>query len=264
MGSIFKVSLLAASMALVTGCGESSTDAPAPAAKEAAKVAAAPTTELGKQSYSLGVSFGEYLKRALDENQKVEVTLDRDVVMQGVSDALSGEKKLSEDEIKTVMQALDKLTREKQAEMAKVLAEKEIQVGKDFLAEHAKKEGVSTTESGLQYSVMEKGEGVNPTAEDTVKVHYKGTLIDGTEFDSSYKRNEPAVFPLKNVIKGWTEGLQLMPVGSKYKFAIPSELAYGERATGKIKANSTLLFEVELLEIVAADKEKKEGHGHSH
>jgi FKBP-type peptidyl-prolyl cis-trans isomerase FkpA len=172
-----------------------------------------------------------------------------------------------------VMQELDKLTREKQAEMTKTLAEEEIKVGQAFLAEHRKKEGVKTTESGLQYSVMTKGEGVNPTIDDTVKVHYKGTLIDGTEFDSSYKRNEPAVFPLKNVIKGWTEGLQLMPVGSKYTFAIPSELAYGGRATGKIKANSTLLFEVELLEIMPAKEgaakdgataAKKDEHGHSH
>lgn len=250
MSSIFKVSLLAASMALVVGCGE--------AKNETEKtVAAVPTTELEKQSYSLGVSFGEYLKRALDENKKVEVNLDSDVVMQGVADALSGNKKLSEEDIKTVMKALDTQTREKQAALAKVEAEKAIQVGVDFLAENAKKEGVETTESGLQYSVMQKGEGVNPTADDTVKVHYKGTLIDGTEFDSSYARNEPAVFPLKNVIKGWTEGLQLMPVGSKYKFAIPSELAYGSRATGKISANSTLLFEVELLEIVEAKTAKE-------
>ncbi|MFT4927451.1 MAG: FKBP-type peptidyl-prolyl cis-trans isomerase FkpA [Phenylobacterium sp.] len=251
MSSIFKVSLLAASMALVVGCGGSKNEA------EKTTVAAVPTTELEKQSYSLGVSFGEYLKRALDENKKVEVVLKSDVVMQGVQDALSGNKKLTEEEVKAVMQSLDKLTREKQAEMAKVLAEKAIQEGKDFLATNAKKEGVQTTESGLQYSVMSKGEGVNPTAEDTVKVHYKGTLIDGTEFDSSYSRNEPAVFPLKNVIKGWTEGLQLMPVGSKYKFAIPSELAYGTRATGKITANATLVFEVELLEIVAAKSAKE-------
>lgn len=250
MSSIFKVSLLAASMALVVGCGGSKVEA------EKTTVAAVPTTELEKQSYSLGVSFGEYLKRALDENKKVEVVLNSDVVMQGVQDALSGDKKLTEEDIKAVMQSLDKLTREKQAAMAKVLAEKAIQEGKDFLAANAKKEGVKTTESGLQYSVMSKGEGVNPTAEDTVKVHYKGTLIDGTEFDSSYSRNEPAVFPLKNVIKGWTEGLQLMPVGSKYKFAIPSELAYGERATGKITANATLVFEVELLEIVDAKSAK--------
>lgn len=243
MGSIFKVSLLAASMALVASCGQAKNEV-----KEA--VMAAPTTELDKQSYSLGVSFGEYLKRALDENKKVDINLSSDVVMQGVRDALSGEKKLSEEDVKAVMQQLDKITREKLAAQAEIEAGKAIKVGEEFLAENAKKEGVTTTETGLQYAVMTQGEGAKPSAEDTVKVHYKGTLIDGTEFDSSYKRNEPAQFPLKGVIKGWTEGLQLMAVGSKFQFTIPADLAYGERATGKIAANSTLLFEVELLEIV--------------
>jgi FKBP-type peptidyl-prolyl cis-trans isomerase FkpA len=252
MNSIFKVSLLAASLALVVGCGESKVET------ENTVVLAAPTTELEKQSYSLGVSFGEYLKRAMDENKKVEVVLNSDVVMQGVRDALSGNKKLSDEDIKEVMQSLDKLTREKQAEIAKIQSEDTIKEGADFLIANAKVDGVQVTESGLQYSVISKGDGAMPTAEDVVKVHYKGTLIDGTEFDSSYKRNEPAEFPLKNVIKGWTEGLQLMPVGSKYQFTIPSELAYGPRATGKITPNSTLIFEVELLEIVVAKKDLEE------
>ena len=243
MGSIFKVSLLAASMALVVSCGQANNEV-----KEA--VTAAPTTELDKQSYSLGVSFGEYLKRALDENKKVDINLSSDVVMQGVADALSGETKLSEEDIKAIMTALDKITQEKRAALAEVEAEKASKVSEEFLAENAKKEGVTTTDSGLQYSVMTQGDGAKPNVEDTVRVHYKGTLIDGTEFDSSYKRKEPAQFPLKGVIKGWTEGLQLMPVGSKFKFTIPADLAYGPRATGKIAANSTLLFEVELLEIV--------------
>ena len=115
--------------------------------------------------------------------------------------------------------------------------------------ENAKKEGVTVTESGLQYEVLSEGDGEKPVATDVVKVHYKGTLLDGTEFDSSYARNEPTTFPLNRVIAGWTEGLQLMSVGSKYKFTIPSELAYGDRDLGKIPANSTLVFEVELLEI---------------
>jgi FKBP-type peptidyl-prolyl cis-trans isomerase FkpA len=121
--------------------------------------------------------------------------------------------------------------------------------GEKYLADNAKKEGVTVTESGLQYEVMVQGDGDMPVATDVVKVHYKGTLLDGTEFDSSYSRDEPTTFPLNRVIAGWTEGLQLMPVGSKYKFTIPSELAYGDRDLGKIPANSTLIFDVELLEI---------------
>jgi FKBP-type peptidyl-prolyl cis-trans isomerase len=130
------------------------------------------------------------------------------------------------------------------------LAAKNIEGGQAFLAENSKKDGVKQTESGLQYKVLTEGTGPKPKASDTVKVHYKGTLIFGTEFDSSYKRGEPAQFPLTGVIKGWTEGLQLMPVGSKYEFYIPADLAYGASPRPNIPANSTLIFEVELLEIV--------------
>jgi FKBP-type peptidyl-prolyl cis-trans isomerase len=122
--------------------------------------------------------------------------------------------------------------------------------GEDFLAANKSKEGVKTTASGLQYKVLKEGKGPKPKSTDTVKVHYRGTLLDGTEFDSSYKRGEPVEFPLDQVIKGWTEGLQLMPAGSKYQFWIPANLAYGEPGNRGIPPNSTLIFEVELLEIV--------------
>jgi FKBP-type peptidyl-prolyl cis-trans isomerase FkpA len=128
------------------------------------------------------------------------------------------------------------------------------QKGEDFLKENAKKEGVKTTASGLQYKVLKEGEGKSPTATDTVTVHYRGTLLDGTEFDSSYKRGEPAEFPLNRVIKGWTEGVQLMKEGSKFQFFIPSGLAYGERGTpgGPIGPNETLVFEIELLKVAGS------------
>jgi FKBP-type peptidyl-prolyl cis-trans isomerase FkpA len=169
--------------------------------------------------------------------------------MRGFEDALAGNAKIDEEKIREVLTALDESVRTKQEEKAKVESEKSKVEGEKYLAENANKEGVMVTESGLQYEVLSQGEGAKPVATDVVKVHYKGTLLDGTEFDSSYSRNEPTTFPLNRVIPGWTEGLQLMPVGSKYKFTIPSDLAYGDRDLGKIPANSTLIFEVELLEI---------------
>ena len=136
------------------------------------------------------------------------------------------------------------------AAKAKAKAEAVKVESKKFLEENAKKEGVKTTESGLQYTVIKEGEGAKPKATDTVKVHYKGTLVDGTEFDSSYKRGEPISFPLNGVIKGWTEGLQLMPVGSTYRFFIPSDLGYGDRGAGAdIPGGAALIFDVELIEI---------------
>ena len=137
------------------------------------------------------------------------------------------------------------------AAKAKAKAEAVKVESKKFLEENAKKEGVKTTESGLQYTVIKEGEGAKPKATDTVKVHYKGTLVDGTEFDSSYKRGEPISFPLNGVIKGWTEGLQLMPVGSTYRFFIPSDLGYGDRGAGAdIPGGAALIFDVELIQVV--------------
>ena len=137
------------------------------------------------------------------------------------------------------------------ASVPTLMAETELETGEAFLKENAKKEGVKTTASGLQYKVLKEGEGKSPKATDTVKVHYKGTLIDGKEFDSSYKRGEPIEFPLNRVIPGWTEGVQLMKEGAKYQFTIPSKIGYGERGTpgGPIPPNATLIFEVELIQV---------------
>ena len=137
------------------------------------------------------------------------------------------------------------------ASVPTLMAETDLEKGEAFLKENAKKEGVKTTASGLQYKVLKEGEGKSPAAADTVVVHYKGTLIDGKEFDSSYKGNKPAEFPLNRVIPGWTEGVQLMKEGAKYQFTVPPKLGYGERGTpgGPIPPNATLIFEVELIKV---------------
>jgi FKBP-type peptidyl-prolyl cis-trans isomerase FklB len=191
-----------------------------------------------KVSYSIGLNIGSNLGR-----QNVEIN--PDALMAGVKDAIAGKPQLTQDQIKEVMTAFEKDMQEKQ----KVAGEKSAAEGTKFLEENKKKEGVKTTASGLQYKVIKEGTGSQPKATDTVTVNYRGTLIGGKEFDSSYKRGEPATFPLNGVIKGWTEGLQLMKKGAKYQLFVPPNLAYGERAVGPdLPPNSTLIFEVELLD----------------
>ena len=215
-------------------------------AKKKAEVA--PGAELKglkeKASYSLGLDMGRRLRA-----QSVEI--DPDLMARGLRDGLGGgDSALTDAEIQEVMQSFRQELAAKQQAVAKSAGDKNKGEGDKFLAENKKKEGVKTTASGLQYKVIKEGTGKSPTATDTVKVHYRGTLIDGkTEFDSSYKRGEPIEFPVNGVIKGWTEALQLMKVGSKWQLFIPSELAYGEAGTpgGPIGPNSALLFDVELL-----------------
>jgi len=195
-----------------------------------------------KESYSVGYQFGQNLK-------KMETDLDAEVLSAAIRDALSGkESRLSDEEMRASLTNLrEKTVAAMQASM-KEQAQKNLADGQKFLAENKTKEGVKTTDSGLQYKVLEEGEGPSPKAGDTVTVHYRGTLVDGTEFDSSYQRGEPATFPLTGVIPGWTEALQLMKKGSKWVLFIPSELAYGERGAGnRIPPNSTLIFEVEMI-----------------
>ncbi|MBN2381357.1 FKBP-type peptidyl-prolyl cis-trans isomerase [bacterium] len=198
-----------------------------------------------KISYALGYKIGQDLK-GLEHN------VDLTIFSKGVADCyqnLPGQ--LTEKEIAEVLQSFFKDMQAKQQEKRQIAGEKNKKEGEEFLAKNKEREGVKTTESGLQYEVITEGTGVKPKATDKVKVHYKGTLIDGTEFDSSYIRNEPTEFKVNGVIRGWTEGLQLMNVGSKYKFFVPANLAYGERgAREPIGPNATLVFEVELLEIV--------------
>ncbi len=192
-----------------------------------------------KYSYAIGYQFGNNIKRE-------GVELDKSAFMAAMEDALKGKKSaLTMDEVKKAM-----------TEMYKNLhagrkgdAEKSAKEGLAYLEKNKKKKEVHITPSGLQYEILKKGKGKRPKATDIVKVHYKGTLINGKEFDSSYKRNRPAEFPLNRVIPGWTEGLQLMNKGAKYRFTIPGDLAYGPRGTSGIPGNSVLIFEVELLDI---------------
>ncbi len=216
-----------------------------------ASLALAADTQLKDQkekvSYSIGLDIGTTLKRQL-------IDVNPELLNKGIQDGLSGTKALlTDEEMKATMAAFQKDMTEKQATSKKATGEKNTAEGKKYLEENKGKEGVKTTASGLQYKVLKEGSGPTPKATDTVKVNYRGTTIDGTEFDSSYKRGEPATFPVNRVIKGWTEALQLMKVGSKYQLFIPNELAYGERGAGSdIGPNAMLIFDVELLEIVPA------------
>jgi FKBP-type peptidyl-prolyl cis-trans isomerase FklB len=201
-------------------------------------------SEKDRLSYSMGVATGSQLKR-----QSVDVNAD--IFSKGLKDALSGGAlMMTEKEVQDTLVNFQKDLAVKQAEKQKELAEKNKKDGEAFLAENMKKEGIKTLPSGLQYKVIKEGAGRTPKEADTVVTNYKGTLIDGSEFDSSYKRGQPATFPVKGVIKGWTEALQLMKEGSTWQLFVPADLAYGERGAGAvIGPNTTLIFEVELLSI---------------
>jgi FKBP-type peptidyl-prolyl cis-trans isomerase FklB len=213
------------------------------AATAAAQDAPALKDQKEKLSYALGMDLGNQFRR-----QSVEV--DPDLFVKGLKDSLSGSKTLlTEQEARAVITELQNEIRKKQMAIAKEVGDKNKKEGDAFLAENKTKEGVVTLVSGLQYKILKAGEGRKPTIDDSVVCHYRGTLINGTEFDSSYKRNQPATFPVKGVIKGWTEALQLMPTGSKWQLFIPSTLAYGERGAGNVGPSATLIFEVELISI---------------
>lgn len=223
-------------------------DAPKP------KEAPAFTTLKDRTSYALGMNLGTQLHK-----QAVEV--DPDLVLKGLKDAVSGGKTLmSEEEVRATFTELQGLIAKKQQEQKAAAAEGNKKEGEAFLAANKTKAGVVTLPSGLQYKILTAGTGPKPTATDSVVCNYKGTLINGTEFDSSYKRGQPATFPVGGVIKGWTEALQLMPVGSKWQLFIPPDLAYGDRGAGAdIGPGATLIFEVELMSIQekAAAPDKK-------
>ena len=206
-------------------------------------------TQKDKLSYALGMNLGSNLHK-----EKVEV--DPAIVLRGLKDALAaGKMLLTEDEARATLTQLQTEVRSKQQEKMKVAGELNKKEGVEFLAANKSKEGVVILPSGLQYKILTEGTGPKPTASDTVVCNYRGTLISGAEFDSSYKRGQPASFPVNGVIKGWTEALQLMPVGSKWQLFVPAELGYGDRGAGAdIGPGATLIFEVELLSIQGKDK----------
>ena len=223
---------------------------PAAAADQATEL----KTETDKLSYALGLDLGAYFK-SLGED------FDLSVIQRGIDDSYNGKKVLmTTEEAAQVQQQFAARQQEKQVKQVMEMTTANQEAAKKFLDENKGKEGVKTTASGLQYKIIKEGkEGDKPATIDTVKVHYKGTLLDGTEFDSSYKRNQPAEFQVDQVIPGWTEAMQLMNVGSTYELYLPPELAYGDRgAPPVIEPGSMLIFEVELLGVIKAEEEKQE------
>jgi FKBP-type peptidyl-prolyl cis-trans isomerase FklB len=217
---------------------------PTSAAKKAAPAPLTLTTPKDKLSYAIGLSLGKSLKRD-------EIDVDLAILTRAIKDVLAGNQQLLTDqEMQSTLSALSAELRKKQELKMQQLAEQNKKDGDSFLAANKTKEGVVTLPSGLQYKVLQEGSGPKPAAADMVVVNYRGTLLNGTEFDSSYKRGQPATFGVGQVIRGWTEALQLMPVGSTWQIFIPSDLAYGARGAGRdIGPNSTLVFEVELVAI---------------
>ena len=266
------LALLAASILCVASANAQDTPAPkppqasSPAAPAAPKTSTAPKTPAAKPhsatgtrpaaaplalktpkekaSYAIGLNIGKSLHRDA-------VDVDAAILARGLKDALAGGKtQMTDDEVKAALTALQMDMKKKQEEKMQMVGEMNKKAGEQFLAANKSKDGVVTLPSGLQYKILKEGTGPKPTTTDTVVVNYKGALIDNTEFDSSYKRGEPANIPVSGVIKGWTEALQLMPVGYKWELCIPSDLAYGPRGpSAEIGPNSTLVFEVELLSI---------------
>ncbi|EGT5702594.1 FKBP-type peptidyl-prolyl cis-trans isomerase [Cronobacter sakazakii] len=255
MKSLFKVTLLATTMAVAFNAPLTFA---APAAQQqtpaAADSKAAFQNDDQKSAYALGASLGRYMENSLKEQEKLGIKLDKNQLIAGVQDAFADKSKLSDQEIEQTLQAFE--TRVKGAAQAKVekdATENEAK-GKAFRDKFSKEKGVKTSSTGLLYKVEKEGTGAAPKESDTVVVNYKGTLIDGQEFDNSYKRGEPLSFRLDGVIPGWTEGLKNIKKGGKIKLVIPPELAYGKNGVPGIPANSTLVFDVELLDINPAAK----------
>ncbi|PLR35804.1 FKBP-type peptidyl-prolyl cis-trans isomerase FkpA [Chimaeribacter californicus] len=263
MKSLFNVTLLATTMAMALSATQvmaadtakaAETAAPAPAAAAAPAVNSAFKNEDQQSAYALGASLGRYMDNSLKEQEKLGIKLDKEQLISGVQDAFADKSKLSDQEIEQTLQAFEaRVKASAQAKMEKD-AQENAAKGQAYRDKFAKEKGVKKTESGLLYQVEKPGTGDAPKDSDTVVVNYKGTLADGTEFDNSYTRGEPLSFRLDGVIPGWTEGLKHIKKGGKITLVIPPELAYGKTGVPGIPANSTLVFNVELLDVKAAPK----------
>lgn len=239
--NVFVMSVLSVALLALSACGS---------AKSAGSPVSEKSPEIEQVSYSLGYLMAEGNKQDIPD-------LNVSAFEQGFADGYGGDDKkraLSEEQMKKVLESYQKKRQEEMVKEIEAKAKTNKEAGAKFLADNAKKDGVQTTASGLQYKVITQGTGAKPKATDTVVVHYEGKLLDGKVFDSSYERGAPVEFPLNQVIKGWTEGLQLMPKGSKYELYIPSDLAYGEAGNPAIEPNSVLIFTVELLDDATAKK----------
>lgn len=249
--------LLLAGAGVVVTAQQAAQPANPPAGQQPAPAApanpAAPQSLEDQASYVIGLNIGRNLKAQ-------EVPANPDIVMKGIRDGLSGaQPAMTDEEMQTAMNTFQQQMMAKQEAKMQAEGQKNQKAADEFLAANKAKKGVVTTASGLQYEVVKEGTGASPKATDQVTVHYTGTLLDGTKFDSSVDRGQPATFPVNQVIPGWTEALQLMPVGSKYKLWIPPQLGYGDRGTpGPIGPNQTLVFDVELLEIVKPEAQPQQ------
>ncbi|HEF8773099.1 FKBP-type peptidyl-prolyl cis-trans isomerase [Providencia manganoxydans] len=250
MKSLFKASLLATTLALAFT---------APQVMAAETTAKAPTSSAFKSAeernaYALGASLGRYMQNSLEEQKSIGVNLDKAQLLAGVQDTFNGKSKMTDTEVEETLRQFEGQVKQAAEKKMKDESAANEKAGAEYREKYAKEKGVVKTKSGLLYKIEKEGTGAKPKPEDTVVVNYKGMLTDGTEFDSSYSRNEPLTIPLNSVIKGWTEGLVNVKKGGKIQLVIPADLAYGENGVPGIPANSTLVFDVELLDIKPATK----------